>query len=49
MGAQMLVLNAGSAWQFQDWRYGKQLAELGSASQGQMNRQHQPGGHVTCF
>ena len=28
VGALMLVLiGAGSAWQFQDWRYGKQLAE----------------------
>lgn len=28
VGAVLLVLSgAGSAWQFQDWRYGKQLAE----------------------
>ena len=28
VGAMMLVLiGAGSAWQFQDWRYGKQLAQ----------------------
>ena len=28
IGAVVLVLiSAGSAWQFQDWRYGKQLAE----------------------
>ncbi|MFW9086988.1 DUF2514 domain-containing protein [Pseudomonas sp. P2758] len=32
VGAIALVLiGAGSAWQFQDWRYGKQLAEIGEA------------------
>ncbi|MGU3345815.1 DUF2514 domain-containing protein [Pseudomonas monsensis] len=32
VGAIVLVLiGAGSAWQFQDWRYGKQLAEIGKA------------------
>jgi len=25
--AALVLLGAGSAWQFQDWRYGKQLAE----------------------
>ncbi|WP_226501384.1 lysis system i-spanin subunit Rz [Pseudomonas sp. MWU16-30322] len=25
--AALLLLGAGSAWQFQDWRYGRQLAE----------------------
>jgi len=26
-----MVISAGGTWQVQDWRYGKQLAEIGEA------------------
>ncbi|WP_311886742.1 MULTISPECIES: lysis system i-spanin subunit Rz [unclassified Pseudomonas] len=39
VGALALVLiGAGSAWQFQDWRYGKQLAEQARLSAETLNQ-----------
>lgn len=31
LGLVLLVFSAGVTWQVQDWRYGKQLAEIGEA------------------